>query len=267
MKPTAIILDLLRTYRRRGTSVRTIMATGAMFDLSENVMRVSLSRLVARGMVENIQRGHYRLADRADPLSDFVERWRQGENRLRAWDGDAFLLMHTATAADSRRDWALNAHGFRQVTTGLWARPDNLAGNADELERLLCQLGVDRESVLVSNARIAPRWQAAWLAHFDIAAMLAIYREHERKLAASLGRLDDLRHEAALKETFHLGGRAVHILAKDPLLPAQIIDPAPRRALWQTMLAYDRKGREIWGRRGESRPEVMPTPQLQVATI
>ncbi|MBT7541356.1 MAG: PaaX family transcriptional regulator, partial [Gammaproteobacteria bacterium] len=40
--------------------MRNIMRTGAMFGFSENLMRVSLSRLAAKGTVENFKRGYYR---------------------------------------------------------------------------------------------------------------------------------------------------------------------------------------------------------------
>lgn len=267
MKPTAIILDLLRTYGRRGTTVKTIMATGAMFEFSDNVMRVSLSRLVARGTVENFTRGQYRLADRADPLNDFVEQWRRGEDRVRPWDGDAWLLVHTDSETASKRDWALDARGFRRISPGLWSRPDNLADTAADQERLLRRLGLDDAQVFIANARIAPRWQDAWCAQFDTGALDSAYRRAHHALSESLARIDRMPYESALKETFHRGGNAVHILAKDPLLPSQMIDTAPRRELWQIMLSYDRKGREIWGERSERRPDAIPTPQLHVANI
>lgn len=264
MKPTAVILDLLRTYAHRGTTVKNLMATGAMFDFNENLMRVSLSRLVARGIVENFKRGHYRLSRVADPLSDFVESWRLGEARVRDWDGEPWLLAHVDAAPHTKRDWALDLLGFREVHTALWARPDNLARSAARLERLLDDLGMDGPIVLASGATLHSRWHSAWLAHFDIAALRDRYDTCKQQLLQSMERLEQLPHDSALKESFHLGGAAVHILAKDPLLPSQFMDPTPRADLCRTMLAYDRKGREIWGQRGKDRPEIMPTPQLQV---
>ena len=53
MKPANFILDLLRTYKRRGTSARNIMASAKFFDFSDNLIRVTLSRLVARGIIKN----------------------------------------------------------------------------------------------------------------------------------------------------------------------------------------------------------------------
>ena len=265
MKSTAVILDLLRTYGHRGTSVKTIMATGAMFDFSDNLMRVSLSRLVTRGKVENISRGHYRLTDLADPLSEFVERWRLGEDRSRPWDGHSWLLLHTSEPDLDDRDWALDALGFREVTAGLWSRPDNLSLDAGELERLLLRLGMDGDSVLVSAAQLSERWQQAWQRQFDVQALAQTYTACRTRLLESLDRLAGKSREDAMRETFLIGGEAVHILAKDPLLPGQMMDPAPRRALWQTMLDYDRKGREIWAGNGKPSPRIMPTPQLQLS--
>ena len=47
-------------------------------------------------------------------------------------------------------------------------------------------------------------------------------------------------------ESFTLGGEALHLLAKDPYLPAELQDPGIRERLWQTMLRYDELGRSIW---------------------
>ncbi|HKI73416.1 MAG TPA: hypothetical protein VJ998_02160 [Pseudomonadales bacterium] len=262
MKPAAVILDLLRTYARKGTSVRSIMATGQMFGFSENLMRVNLSRLVSRGIVENVKRGHYRLTDLTDPINDFVEAWRLGEARLRPWDRESWVLVHRASTTTDKGDWALDAAGFRQVRPGLWLRPDCLAREAGEL---LEDLGLESQSLVASGARIAPRWQTGWISCFDIDAMTNAYRQCREQLLQSAARLEVLPHEQALKESFRLGGKAVHILAKDPLIPAPLMDPSARTVLWQTMLDYDRRGREIWGRRGKDRPDMMPTPHLEVS--
>ena len=86
MKPSGVILDLLRTYQKRGTSARNIMATGKMFGFKENAMRVNLSRLASRQIIENFKRGHYRLTPGTNPVIEFIAAWRQGEQRYRTWD-------------------------------------------------------------------------------------------------------------------------------------------------------------------------------------
>ena len=94
MKPGNFILDLLRTYGQKGTSARNIMHAAGMFSFTDNAIRVTLSRLASRGLIEKVTRGHYRLAPGSDPVNDFVEEWRLGETRRRAWAG-TFLTIYT----------------------------------------------------------------------------------------------------------------------------------------------------------------------------
>ncbi|MBT3832436.1 MAG: PaaX family transcriptional regulator, partial [Gammaproteobacteria bacterium] len=70
MKPGNFILDLLRTYGQKGTSAQNLMSSSRMFNFSENLIRVTLSRLAARGLIENFERGHYRLAELSDPITE-----------------------------------------------------------------------------------------------------------------------------------------------------------------------------------------------------
>ncbi|MEX2327061.1 MAG: hypothetical protein WD558_04975, partial [Pseudomonadales bacterium] len=231
MTPASIILDLLRTYRHRGTAVKEIMAAGAMFDFSENAMRVNLSRLVGKGLVENFERGYYRISDHADPVNEFVEAWREGEDRVKPWDGASWLVVHSSHEEAPKRAWALDANGFRQIAEGLWARPDNLSLTHTALDMRLRQLGVDARSVLLTNAQIDKRCQDAWLIQFDLDRLVTTYSESEKALRQSAARLTKLPRRDALKESFHLGGEAVHILAKDPLLPSEVIDTTQRKLL------------------------------------
>ena len=190
---------------------------------------------------------------------------RLGEARIRPWDGASWLLVHTPTADNPQRDWALDAMGFRPISDGLWARPSNLTSDPDQVESRLTALGLEPGAVIIRDAGLAEPWPTRWREQFDVAGLLARYEECRQQLDDSLAHLDNLRHDEALKESFRLGGAAVQMLAKDPLLPEQWIDTRPRRELWRRMLTYDQKGREIWGRRGTDRPEIMPTPQHQVA--
>lgn len=264
MKPANIILDLLRTYADRGTSVRNIMATGAMFGCTENQMRVNLSRLAARQMIENFSRGCYRLKGATDPLNEFIEDWRLGEARVRPWQNTWLLAFAAADpaaalpAANDRRHWALNSHGFRAVAPHCWIRPDNLALSHDDLEQRLQQLGMGAATAIASNAHINPQWQSQWRAQFSSQDLLQRYQQVLAALTQSLQGLRKLPRPAAMKETFHLGGQAIQLLAKDPLLPAEMLDTSARAALWQLMLDYDRLGRDIWADAEAGKPGAIP---------
>lgn len=264
MKPSGVILDLLRTYQKRGTSARNIMATGKMFGFNENAMRVNLSRLASRQIIENFKRGHYRLTPGSDPVSEFIDAWRQGEHRCRTWDEQSYCML---CLADARHKdiWVLSSTGFVPLAAGVWARPDNLAVSQDQLQYRLQQLGLSQAGVLVTHARLAMETETACLAQYDLAALQDSYVSTRRRLESSLRQLLKYPLEQAMKESFHLGGAAIQVLAKDPLLPEQILDPESRIKLWQTMLEYDRVGRDIWASGKSESPEIMPAAMASYA--
>ena len=43
-----------------------------MLRFDENLIRVTLSRLVARGLIENLERGLYLLTKLSDPITKFI---------------------------------------------------------------------------------------------------------------------------------------------------------------------------------------------------
>tara|TARA_R110002110_G_scaffold222070_4_gene436134 strand:- start:496 stop:1413 length:918 start_codon:yes stop_codon:yes gene_type:complete len=262
MKPTSIILDLLRTYGTRGTSVQEITATGGLFGFNSNRIRVSLSRLAARGVIENYQRGHYRLCETADPINQFAERWRMGEARVKPWQGD-WLCIHlpAAHSASTRSSWALTHFGFVTIDDHFWIRPDNLAVSGEALRNQLQSLGLAIGAVVVTAARLMPDISARWLEAFEPNQLQQRYLNMTSALETSMQQLPRLDKSLAKKESFQLGGQGIQLLAKDPLLPEQWLDPAARKALWHTMCRYDEVGRQVWT--SEHKPDVTPISQTE----
>ena len=113
-KPADILLDLLRGAKHEGRRTAQLIESAALFGIQENTVRVTLSRLNSRGLVVSPSRGRYRLAEAADPINVFVERWREGENRIRPWEHRQWLLCHPGSD-DDRTAWSLDALGFRRV--------------------------------------------------------------------------------------------------------------------------------------------------------
>ena len=88
---------------------------------------------------------------------------------------------------------------------------------------------------------------------WDVAVLEASYEATRARLEASAARLPTLSREAAMAESFRLGGEAVRRIVLDPLLPHPIVDVDARRALVDEMRRYDRIGRDCWkGWTGES---------------
>lgn len=262
MKPTNIILDLLRTYGTRGTSVQDIASTGALFGLNENRIRVCLSRLRAKGVIENSSRGHYRLCDTADPVNAFAERWRLGELRVKAWQGD-WNCVHLPSAPSrmGKSAWALTNFGFAAMDASLWVRPNNLNIPNSDLRQQLRSLGVANEAILIGAAELEPTLERNWLRAFKPSRLEQRYTDMIKLLEDSLARLPKLEQSLAKKETFDLGGQGIQLLATDPLLPAQMHNTETRKKLWQTMCRYDEVGRQIWA--GQHKPSVTPMSQSE----
>jgi phenylacetic acid degradation operon negative regulatory protein len=258
MKSTGIILDLLRTYSAQGTSARNIMATGKLFGFNENAMRVSLSRLVSRDMVENISRGIYRLTENANPINDFIDLWRSGEHRRRPWPEPLYCVLNLARP--SKKDlWIIASMGFVSIAANLWARPDNLSAQYGQLADRMARLGLDEAAIVFTNVRLSARESTGCLNRYDIQTLASSYQKVLSQIEQSLETLDKLPVEDAMKQSFVLGGKAIQVLSKDPLLPDELMDSTIRTKLWQTMLQYDQVGREIWSSRHSQSPNVMPT--------
>jgi phenylacetic acid degradation operon negative regulatory protein len=260
-RPSDTLLDLLRGAGRHGRSARSLIAVARLFGLTDNTVRVTLSRLVARGLVESPKRGQYRLAAQANSLNEFVERWRLGEARVREWPEGAWLFAHPQGDLPGNV-WALDALGFREVRTHLYARPDNLALALDELRELGCGIGLAPETLLlaghVQGRSATAQWRRAW----HPTALDDRYIETVERLRSSAAGLQHLEPAAARLESFRLGGEAIHLLAKDPLLPASFVDVPARAALWHEMVRYEAVGKSIWAGAFHEPTQSMPIPQL-----
>lgn len=262
MKASELILDLLRTYRTRGTSVSVLTEAAELFGISENSVRVNLSRLASRGLVEQLQRGQYRLCTVADPVNEFAEGWRLGEARVKPWQENQWICIHL-NKADNRSKWVLTNLGFRAVDLGLWLRPANLTESTANLFNRAKTLGLQGSAICIDNGTPVNVPMAAWIEQFDLEALRALYIETAESLETSLNHLDQLPGHEAKKESFMLGGQGIALLAKDPLIPDQYMSNQHRKTLWQVLVDYDRKGRDIWANQSQV-PEALVTPNSRI---
>lgn len=262
MKPANLIIDLLRTYKDKGLDVKKIMETGLLFNFSENLIRVSLSRLVSKGVIEKQQRGIYRLSQAAHPINDFTEMWRLGEERCRPWLNNKWICIHSPSLLSKKCLWVLSVTGFRQVREKFWIRPDNLQFENHSMGEFLHEMGLTKDIVKVSDATLDIDTAQSWFKLFDMDQMEQDYSEMDAKLKASQTRLSALPLKAAKRESFHLGGEAIALLATDPQIPTEYHASKTRPVLWKTLQSYDLYGREIWSLSPESQALSIPTQGL-----
>ncbi len=233
--------------------VRALIASAAIFELAENNVRVALSRLATTGMVEQTERGEYHLGPRAAHMQSRVASWRQLAEQLIPWDG-SWIGVHMFTQARSRgtsghrQAKALRLNGFEQFAPGLFLRPNNLAGGIVASRSALTDSGLASGSpvfrVDALDHSATDKAQRLW----NSAAIRRGYRDTIVALQRSRPRLATEPLQAAMIESFRLGGAVIRSLVLDPLLPDTMVPAAERRAVIREMERYDRAGRRLWSR-------------------
>ena len=248
--PKRLILSLLRAASGRSVPVRVLVQLGELFGAREGTMRVALTRLVSQGLVEPDGAGRYQLGVAALPLGRYVEEWRLGERRARAWEG-TWLCVALPRGADRglrrRSRTALSLLGFREGLPGLWVRPDNLSLALDELRGRLASLDLEEDAELFVgsdfSSSLARRWQRSL---WKRPALLRRQQQALERLRAARTGLARASAEEALVATFLAGGAAIRVLATDPMLPAEIAPTEARAELARAMLDFDGLGRRLW---------------------
>lgn len=254
MGPSAksLILDLLSTMPAgRPIPVGGLVRAAGILGVGENSLRVALARLRARGLVESDERGFYQLAEAASAVNRHVRSWRSLEDGVRPWDGSWVAVEPGPVARGDRRparhrERALRLLGFRALSGKLQLRPNNLAGGVEAARQRLEALGIGPRALVFRASELAPEVDLETRALWDARALERDYRSLRERLEASALRLPGMTREAAMAESFLLGGEVVRRIVLDPLLPAPIVDTAKRRALVAAMRRYDRIGRRFW---------------------
>jgi hypothetical protein len=245
--PKSAILDLLQSLRGRSLPVRALVEAGALLGLQENGVRVALARLVARSLVERDGPGRYRLAAGAQPISRRVGEWSSADQRARcagtaAWVG-ALTQVATARHAAVTRAPRLPrlSRGSRR---GCGSDPTTCAAASPQRDALH-ELG-PRSVAVLRLSELDPKTDVRARRLWDGERVVAGQRQAREALERSAARLERLSREAAMVETFLVGGRAIREIALDPCLPDAIAPEAERRALVAAMREYDRAGRACW---------------------
>jgi len=253
VNPKNLILDLMLAVGDKPMTARDAILAGSLFNISENSLRVTLARLSAAGLIEVAERGTYRLGPAAIDFAGDVATWRTVESRLRVWQG-SYIVVHCGAlgrsdrAALQRRERALQMMGLRLLERGLSIRPDNIEADLDEVRQRLYKLGLDRNAAVFRASGLDPEREAVVRQLWNGQVLTRTYRQLRVELEAWLARADQLPLDAAAREAFILGGKAIHQLVFDPLLPEPFVDTRERHAFIQAVHHFDETGRAIWNR-------------------
>ena len=249
--PKILIVSILHVSDNKAMPIKEMIAIGRLFGFTGNVIRVTAARLVRDGRLENDERGLYRIKDMDTPISRFVNAWKQGEARVKEWDGSWICCLAPNGTAGRRRKnaKALELPGFREGLPGLWVRPNNLTMDLSSLKRLLMHQGMDPAGELFIgrdfSGKVAFQWKKfLW----PVEELVQDMEKALERIEESKARLHGLPGESALMETYLVGTETVHVLVKDPLLPEEMAPAVHRIKLAGAMLEYNEIGKNVWER-------------------
>jgi len=253
VKPTAkrIILELLSASDDHESAAASVVSAGKLLGITENNVRVALTRLVADGTLELTARGHYKLGAATQALTRQVTSWRELEKQVRRWDGSWVCVALAKVASDDRaaarrRDRALRLLGFRALERQVAVRPDNLDGGVDALRDRLYELGLETSSLVFRASDFDPATDARARRLWNADRLTASYHATRERIDRWLVAVTDLPLRTAAREAFFFGGDVLRMILFDPRLPEPLVDVAARRALVDAGKRLDTAGRRIW---------------------
>lgn len=232
-------------------SAREAIAACGLFGISDNSVRVAITRLSADGMIEAEGRGNYRLGPNAAALAADVRAWRTFESRVGEWTG-AWIAVHCGAlgrvdrAALRRRERALHLLGFRELERDLLVRPDNLVGGVADVRERLYKLGLEPEALVFVVSSLDAERERRARGLWDGEQLAKAYVEWRQRIEQWRVRARRLDRTVAARESFELGNDAIRRLLFDPLLPHPLADVEARRVFTAAVIELDRAGHAIW---------------------
>lgn len=266
-----LVLSMLQASRNQAMPVKTLILIGELFGFSGNRIRVCTARLLQEGTIQSDGRGLYQLSSKAARVSRYIDRWWQGENRLKHWSGDwlCCLLPKMAGRKLSIAVRGFDLLGFKEGLPGLWVRPDNLTLELEEVTSLHAKVGKTEPGEMFVGSGFQRRLIEQWAENlWPVATILEKQLQFLEKMEQSANQLDKMSPEKALLESFLIGSEAIQLLVMDPLLPVEMMDNRSRIKLTEMMLDYDGIGKRIWSKRfSEIRINRAPTHMQLIAAV
>lgn len=254
-KPIArkLLLKLLGSRDSIQMNASAAVRVGALFGISENNIRVTLTRLQSAQLISLVERGYYKLGDKGIRFAKEIHQWRDDESALVPWQNNWVVAQtNTLPKSDKKQqrtnERALKLVGMRKLASDMYIRPNNFLGGAVEVRDKLHALGLSRKALVFSASDFDSKTQSKAMGLWSHLKLEALYEEGCNEIEKSLARLPSLPLEEATKESYVIGDRALYHLVFDPLLPSPLVDVTMRERFRNLVKEYDDIGAQIWHR-------------------
>ncbi len=249
--PRLLLLRLLTVADGKTLTAAEAVRAGALFDMTENSVRVTMARLTQAGLVEAVDAAIYRLGAKGQKLGADVAAWSTVDQRVTEWDSTWIAVTTGGLPRSDRkvlraRARALSLLGFRELDTGLYLRPNNLSGGVDTVRARLLDLGLGEEAAVFKASVFDSVRQEKALSLWSDMQLEASYKEISQRLNDWLATKDKLPREAALRDVYLLGDAGIRSVIFDPLLPAPLVNETERQQFFATVRRFNNEGRRLW---------------------
>jgi phenylacetic acid degradation operon negative regulatory protein len=252
-KPVArkLLLKLLGSRDNIKMNASAAVRVGALFGISENNIRVTLTRLQSAQLITLVDRGDYKLADKGIRFAKEIHQWREDENGLVPWQNDWVIAQTSLLPKSDKKqlrttERALKLVGMMKLASDIYIRPNNFSGGAGEVRDKLYSLGLSSKTLVFNAKDFDSKTQGKAMGLWRHLNLETLYKEGCSELEKSLARMPTLPLEEATKESYVIGDRALYHLVFDPLLPTPFVDVAMRERYRNLVKKYDDMGAQIW---------------------
>lgn len=251
--PRRLLLKLFSSRDGVQMNASSAVRIGALFGISENNIRVTLTRLQSANLLQLVERGFYELGPEGKLLASQINAWPTVETSLCAWRNDWIAALTNTLGKSDRsakrvRERAFKLTGMKEVSKDFYIRPNNVVGGVDEVRNRLLNLGLDKRTLVFNTSQFSLQQEEVNRSQWHSEALEKGYQTGLQEIQQSLLRLNRLSLDDAAKESYLVGDRALQQLVFDPLLPAPLVDVSLRKRYRAKVYEYDKEGAAIWQR-------------------
>lgn len=248
-----LVLDLLAAYEVHELPVSALCKAGSLFEISEQTLRVALTRLVKQGKIMQRERAIYAWNSSGHSLFSVVTNWINKEKDMILWDGSWIGILDndiskTDKTAYSKHHRAMELYGFKKFKHSLSVRPNNLGGGIEKISKDLIKLGLSPKSLIIIISKLDVQEELKLRSLWNTQYLENSYNVMLKELDQSLIHLEQVSIAEAAKISLIQARKAINQLILDPLLPDELFDPTIRQKLLTLMTIYHNNTRKIWSK-------------------
>jgi phenylacetic acid degradation operon negative regulatory protein len=244
-----LILDILYAAAHNTASIKQILCAAQLLGISDNGIRVAVTRLVSEQIIFAVSRGVYCLHEAKFDTTAVSLNKTSSIFIQPTWQGD-YVLVYTGAlgrvdrSALAKREKTLRYYGFAELEQNVFIRPNNLGHHLIELKTAMVKFGLESAALFFKVTELENTEQLPLL--WDIEQLNQAYVARSEQIKQWYSLYPSLSLADAAKSAFDLGKSCLFQLRRDPLLPSEWIDSSARAQFEKDAIQMEQQGQQLW---------------------